>query len=300
MNTIWSDQVQGVQTLDLSRKLRFAQPFAEAYQRLFALAPQAPLKILEIGCGPGALCAALRDWYPQAEITGLDRDHHFIAYAEGHVPGVSFVEGEAESLPFSDGSFDVVLSYTVSEHVETEAFFSEQARVLKPGGVCLCLTTVRTIQHKAPCLDRSPEESRFWRRLYQQTDFRTTAFVGRYRLDEQALPQAFSGHGFTDVRSDYVLVDLTPDNPRYDRAFGEAMLQAQRAMDLEVLALYRKQFAAAAPDSAVEDPLTPADFDAVEKIITTQHDQRLALYRAGEAQWDMELVISQCVRGVKR
>ena len=141
MNNVWSDKVQGVLTLYLSRKLRFDDMFFPQYRGLFGLDENKRLKILEVGCGPGALCGALRRWYPKSEIAGIDRDTEFIRFARENVPNVTFIEGDATSLPFEDGTFDVTISNTVQEHVEPSAFFGEQFRVLKPGGVCLCLSS---------------------------------------------------------------------------------------------------------------------------------------------------------------
>jgi ubiquinone/menaquinone biosynthesis C-methylase UbiE len=48
---------------------------------------------------------------------------------------VTFVEGEAEQLPFDDGSFDVVISNGVIDLIpDKDAVFSELHRVLRPGG----------------------------------------------------------------------------------------------------------------------------------------------------------------------
>ena len=55
MNDIWSKYVQGAKTLYYSRKLRFNDMFAEQYKSLFDLDENKNLKILEIGCGLGAL-----------------------------------------------------------------------------------------------------------------------------------------------------------------------------------------------------------------------------------------------------
>ena len=55
MNTIWSDKIQGVRTLYESRRLRFHDRFAASFKALFAFNESAPLRVLEIGCGPAAL-----------------------------------------------------------------------------------------------------------------------------------------------------------------------------------------------------------------------------------------------------
>lgn len=78
MNVIWSKYVQGTKTLYYSRKLRFNDLFAEQYRKMFGLNEKRSLKVLEIGCGSGALAGALHRWYPCAEIIGVDRDSEFI------------------------------------------------------------------------------------------------------------------------------------------------------------------------------------------------------------------------------
>ena len=110
MNTDWSDHVQGINTLYTSRELRFHDLFKDRYLPIFSLPNDRPLRILEIGCGPGALAQALKRWYPQSEIVGIDRDTAFIEYARAHVSDVCFLEGDATQLPFADDTFDVPLS----------------------------------------------------------------------------------------------------------------------------------------------------------------------------------------------
>ncbi|MBO5024254.1 MAG: hypothetical protein J6D11_08115 [Clostridia bacterium] len=53
MNIVWSKYMQGIKTLYCSRKLRFNDVFATQYKSFFDLDESKPLKILEIGCGPG-------------------------------------------------------------------------------------------------------------------------------------------------------------------------------------------------------------------------------------------------------
>lgn len=120
MNTIWSQHIQGINTLYWSRKLRFDDLFRDQYTKLFSLNPSKPLHILEIGCGPGALAGALLRWYPRATITAIDRDSAFVEFAGEKEKGITFLEGDATALPFADNSFDVTISNTVAEHIDPE------------------------------------------------------------------------------------------------------------------------------------------------------------------------------------
>jgi ubiquinone/menaquinone biosynthesis C-methylase UbiE len=76
----------------------------------------------------------------EGRVTGIDMTPEMLAKARAAVAemgatNVQFVEGEVETLPFEDASFDVVVSNGVIDLVpDKEAVFSELHRVLRPGG----------------------------------------------------------------------------------------------------------------------------------------------------------------------
>ena len=282
MNNTWSDHVQGVMTLYLSRKLRFDDVFFPQYDRLFALDPERELRILEIGCGPGALAGALRRWYPKAKITAVDRDSRFIAFARENVPGARFIEGDATRLPFEDGSFDVTISNTVQEHIEPAAFWGEQRRVLKPGGVCLCLSARKGIRCVAPCLEMTGEERAFWDGVPESEGALERYGVCRFPMTEAQLPASMEAHGFTNVVAGFALIDLTPDAPKYSGRMAEAMIEEGRQSTLEAIRSARSDHA-----------------DAAVAAVNRKYDERLRLYRAGIRQWDTSVSVTMIVRGVK-
>lgn len=283
MNTVWSEYVQGINTLYLSRKLRFDDAFFDQYDRIFDLdrGREEPLKILEVGCGPGALAEALHRRYPGARITALDRDRNFIVFAQEHIPGVEFTEGDAEHLPFADGTFDVTISNTVQEHVEPSAFWGEQRRVLKPGGVCLCLSARCGLHCTAPCLQQTEAEERFWAGITPE-DEREKYGVCRYPMTEAELPAAMERHGFTQVSTGYAAADLTPDDPKYPPQMAEMMIESMRRCALEAIA------------SAHSEQCGEA-----LRAVNEKYDERLRLYRAGLRQWDTFVSVTQILRGVR-
>lgn len=290
MNHFWSDRIQSIGTLDSSRKLRFSDRFQNAYTELFRLEEGA--RILEIGCGTGALCRALKRWYPSAEVVGLDRDDAFIDYARERNTGETYRKGDATALPFADGSFDVTISNTVSEHVEPSGFFGEQRRVLRDGGVCLLLSARRGIQHPAACVrEESAFETEIWERV--DADFRRAAKengVGAYALNEMELPAAMEKYGFRDVETHYLAINLTPDDPFYTPEEARDMINANRQNDLDNI----ERMESVAPGA-----VSKADRDRLVRLVNERYDRRLALYAAGKKQWDVTLGLTMLLRGVK-
>jgi arsenite methyltransferase len=98
-------------------------------------------RVLDLGSGAGmdSLIAALQVG-PEGSVTGIDMTPEMIenarkGAAELGLENVTFVEGEAESLPFDDSSFDVVISNGVIDLIpDKDAVFGEIHRVLVPGG----------------------------------------------------------------------------------------------------------------------------------------------------------------------
>jgi arsenite methyltransferase len=97
--------------------------------------------VLDLGCGAGTdSLVAAQMVAPGGRVVGLDMTPEMLAKAraaaaELGVDNVEFVEGEAERLPFADGSFDVVISNGVIDLIpDKDAVFPELFRVLRPGG----------------------------------------------------------------------------------------------------------------------------------------------------------------------
>lgn len=283
MNTIWSEHVQGIMTLYLSRKLRFDDMFFDQYKRLFNLSRSTELKILEIGCGPGAFAESMHKWYPDAQITALDRDSNFISFAKANITGVHFIEGDAVQLPFEDQSFDVTISNTVLEHVEPTAFLGEQRRVLKPGGICLCLSARKGLCCVAPCLETTEKEKRFWESVPQSEDDLEKLNVCRYPKSESEIPALMEENGFTNVTTGYAVIDLTPDDSKYSPKMAELMIEAMRQNDIEAVQSAHSNHA-----------------NEIISVINSKYDERIRLYREGIKQWDTSVSVTMIIRGMKK
>ena len=103
-------------------------------RRLNLVRRYAPLegqRVLDAGCSVGMYVAAFRRFTETAY--GVDLDPDKIAQAARHLFNLQVASVEA--LPFAGGSFDVVLSHEVIEHVtDDRAAVAEAVRVLRPGG----------------------------------------------------------------------------------------------------------------------------------------------------------------------
>lgn len=95
-------------------------------------------KILEVGCGAGAHSALFKMY--GAKVVALDITIGRVISAQRKLKLVRqgqgcAIQGDAENLPFEDGTFDIVYSFGVLHHTEnTEQAIKELHRVLKPGG----------------------------------------------------------------------------------------------------------------------------------------------------------------------
>ncbi len=95
---------------------------------------QTPKRILEIGSGRGALVYKLQSL--GHSVTGTEVNPEYMAYAKEEY-GLDLVpiKTDTPTLPFADGSFDVVASFDVFEHIpNTAEHVAEVKRVLVPGG----------------------------------------------------------------------------------------------------------------------------------------------------------------------
>ena len=102
-----------------------------AFVRLSGLSAGA--RIADLGCGSGVFTAHLRD--AGYAVAGLDISPKLIAVGRKRYPGLDLIEGDAENLPFPDGSLDgVLLSGLVHHFPDPRRLATETCRVLRPHG----------------------------------------------------------------------------------------------------------------------------------------------------------------------
>lgn len=91
--------------------------------------------VLDVACGTGVLAReALRRTGPRGYVAGLDPSDGMLAVAKESSPSVDWRQGTAESMPFSDASFDAVVSQFGLMFTDRDRAIREMLRVLKPNG----------------------------------------------------------------------------------------------------------------------------------------------------------------------
>jgi len=130
------------------------------------------MKVLEIGCGVGALTQEIANTKALVHAIDISPDLLNIAKKRVSVSNVTFQIANAYNLTFLDESFDTVIGSSVLHHLELDKALKEFYRVLKPGGT-LYLTEPNTLnphvylERKIPGLKKwlkiSPDETSFIR-----------------------------------------------------------------------------------------------------------------------------------------
>jgi SAM-dependent methyltransferase len=118
---------------------RFSEPLAVRF--LDFTGARAGWRALDVGCGPGALTARLVDRLGVPAVSAIDPSASFVLAARERFPGLDVSLGVAETLPYPDGSFDLVAAQLVVQFMNDQvAGLHQMRRVARPGGVVAACT----------------------------------------------------------------------------------------------------------------------------------------------------------------
>jgi SAM-dependent methyltransferase len=129
---LWSEAPE-----DWLENERFGIPFYEAV--FAALRVTAGMRLLDIGCGAGLALSMARE--RGAVVSGIDAASGLLEVARRRLPEVELRQGDIESLPYPDGSFDVVTSFNAVQFAaDPTAALHEAARVTRRNGKVAVVT----------------------------------------------------------------------------------------------------------------------------------------------------------------
>jgi SAM-dependent methyltransferase len=114
---------------------------------------QADDRVLDVACGPGNFTREFARAAPRGLVVGLDASKPMLdrAVVENNPPNVSYVRGDAHTLPFKDETFDAVCCFAALYFIEDPLVaVDEIVRVLAPGGRVALMTSLSRGPMPAP------------------------------------------------------------------------------------------------------------------------------------------------------
>ncbi|MCH8330968.1 MAG: class I SAM-dependent methyltransferase [Bacteroidetes bacterium] len=131
--------MDGTHTIELEKEDEDNRLFIQLYHYAASEVPAENAKVLEVGSGRGGGASFVARYHGPSEMIGLDFSSSAIDLSRkmhGDIANLSFVHGDAESLPFEAETFDAVINVESSHcYGNMNTFVKEVARVLKPGGL---------------------------------------------------------------------------------------------------------------------------------------------------------------------
>ena len=117
----------------------WSRPLARAFVDAVGIAPGQ--RVLDVGCGTGALTTELAQKVGAEHVAAVDPSEPFAAACAAAVPDADVRVGGGETLPFADGSFDAALSQLVVNFMaDAHAGVAEMSRVVRQGGTVAACT----------------------------------------------------------------------------------------------------------------------------------------------------------------
>ncbi len=210
------------------------QPATEVYEGLIRARLKPGMRLLDLGCGRGGVLEQLGAAVDQP--LGIDPDGRSLA--EHRLERLPRLQALAEVLPLPSNTYDGVVCSWVLEHLSApEKVFSEEARVLRHGGLFVCLTPKA---HAAvTVLNRAlhPVQRVLVRRLYGRAESDT--FPVQYKANTRARIDRLAGQERL-IAEDFQAI---PD-PTY-LAFGAILYAVSGALTrltppVHLIGVYRK------------------------------------------------------------
>ena len=105
------------------------------------------------------------------------------------------------------------------------------------------------------------------------------------------MPVVMERYGFKNVKTGYVIANLTPDNPDTAPEFARAIINADRYAAIESI----ESVAYSMPEC-----FSSKEIAEMKRIANNKYDSRIKQYDNNEKQWDTTVSITMVMRGIKR
>ena len=167
-----------------------------------AISPRAV--VLDIGCGTGEFEKLLLDEHPNQQIVGVDISQKMLEIAQQKCQAYSkafFLATSASVLPFSDHSFDVIVSASAFHYFdEPEPVLKEMRRVLRPGGTLVILDWCKDYLFCRLCDMVLKLVDPAYQQCYTQTEFHHLLNSAQFAIQAASKTRcALAGWGFMIV-----------------------------------------------------------------------------------------------------
>ena len=183
---------------------RYSEPLAPQLVELAAISNGQ--RVLDVGCGPGALTAELARRLGPASVSAVDPSEPFVEAVRERYAEVEVRLAPAEDLPFAAAAFDAALAQLVVHFMQDPvAGLSEMARVTRPGGIVA-----------ASVWDHAGSQgplSFFWE-VARELEAEVEDESGLPGTREGHLAELFTAAGLRDV--DDAVLSMTVEHPTFE------------------------------------------------------------------------------------
>lgn len=181
---------------------RYSEPLAVPFAQFAGV--RSGDRVLDVGCGPGALTAHLATITTASLVSAIDPSPPFVAAAAGRCPDSDVRAGVAEDLPYTDGVFDAALAQLVVHFMrDPVAGLAQMARVTRSGGVVAACVWDGETGALGP----------FWSAVREiDADARDEAFVSG--AQQGHLTQLFGAAGLADVAEQALTIEV--EHPSFE------------------------------------------------------------------------------------
>jgi SAM-dependent methyltransferase len=180
----------------------YSEPLAVQFAELAGVV--AGQRVLDVGCGPGALTAELVRRVGTDAVSAVEPSESFLAAVRKRLPAVDVRPAPAEQLPFGDGTFDAVLAQLVVHFMADPVLgLQEMRRVTRAGGIVAACVWDHA-GHRGPL-------TAFWRAV-GELDPAAGDESGLPGVREGHLAQLFAQAGLGTPHVTTLTVDVRHDN----------------------------------------------------------------------------------------